>query len=428
MTSNLVSTTSRERVRAALRHEQPDTVPLDIGGTDITGIHAAAYTKLKSALGLGNGIPKAFDTFQMLAEIEDSVREALNVDVVGLSLPYTVFGYRNEGWKPFRMPDGTEVLVSEHFTTDVLTDGSLVQFPQADSSCSPSGKMAKDGYYFDVLTRQLPFDEKSLDAERWVGETYGLCAEEDLRYLEEKSLFFQQNTEYAVITDLNPAGFGGFIALLAPHVKHPTGIRDAEEFWMSYLLRKNHIQDIFHYQYEIQMKNLEMYHQALGDRIDVMIMSKTDFGAQSGSIISPETYRELFKPLHKKMNDWVHQHTSWKTFFHTCGDVTALLEDFIEAGLDILNPVQISAGGMDPSFLKDSYGDRLVFWGGGVSTQKTLSFGTPEEVEAEVTRNLEIFGRQGGFIFATDQNIQPTMPLENIMAMLNVLEAKRKQP
>jgi len=418
---------SRERVSAALHHQVPDRVPLDIGGTDITGIHASTYVKLRAALGLPAATPRAYDTFQMLAEVEDDVRQAIGVDVVGLALPYTVFGYRNEGWKPFRMPDGTDVLVSRHFVADTLSDGSLVQYPRGDRSWAPSGRMASGGFYFDVLYRQQPIEEQCLDARRWVEETYGLCRDEDLRYLEERSRWLTENTEYALIADLNPAGFGGFVAMVAPHVGRPTGLRNPEELWMSYLTRKSHIQDIFSYQYELQMKNLAMYHQALADRIDVIIMSKTDFGAQSGPIIAPETYRELFKPLHRKMNDWVHENTSWKTFFHTCGDVSLLLQDFVEAGLDVLNPVQISAENMNPAPLKKAFGDELVFWGGGVSTQFTLPFGTPGEVEEEVERSLEEFGSQGGFVFAPDQNVQPGVPIENLMAVIRTLGAARNR-
>jgi hypothetical protein len=416
---------SRERVRAALEHRTPDRVPVDIGGTDITGIHVSPYLKLRAALGLPPSVPRAYDTFQMLAEIEEDLRQAIGADVVGLALPYTVFGYRNAEWKPFRMPDGTEVLVSGHFVADPQPDGSLVQYPRGDRNFPPSGRMAADGYYFDVLYRQLPFDEATLDAKRWVEETYAPCREEDLRYLEERSRWLSEHTDCAIVADLNPGGFGGFVALVAPHVPRPSGLRNPEEFWMSYLSRASHIQDIFSHQYELQMKNLRMYAQALGERIDVIVMSKTDLGTQSGPIIDPETYRQLFKPLHRKMNDWVHENTSWKTFFHTCGDVSLLLQDFVEAGLDVLNPVQISAANMEPSRLKEAYGDKLVFWGGGISTQTTLAFGSPAQVEEEAGRNFEAFGRQGGFVFAPDQNIQPTVPTANLLALLRALDRNR---
>jgi len=416
---------SRERVQLAINHIQPDKIPVDVGATTVTGIHAQTYYKLKKSLGLDRGIAKVFDPFQMLVEVKEEVKRMLGVDVQGIRLPYTVFGYKNENWKPFKMPDGTEVLVSGHLKYRVLANGDIVQYPQGDMNAPPSGKMSKDGFYFDVVVRQEPFDENSMDPKQWVEETYSLCSDENLRYLEDVSVYYYENTDYSLIAELNPAGFAGVVALIAPHVKKPKGIRDPEEFWLSYISRKSFIQDVFHYQYELQMQNLSMYREALGDRIDVIIMSMTDFGAQNGPLISPQLYRELFKPLHKNMNDWVHQNTNWKTFFHTCGDITLFLDDFAEAGVDILNPVQISAKNMDPRFLKENYGNTFTFWGGGIDTQKTLPFGTPEMVKKEVEDNMSIFGEGGGFVFFPEHNIQANIPIENLKIMFETVRNKR---
>ena len=191
---------------------------------------------------------------------------------------------------------------------------------------------------------------------------------------------------------------------------------------MSTVLRKSYIKEIYQYQLELQMKNLELYRQAVGDRIDVIVMSGTDFGAQSGPFISPKAYRELYKPLHKQMNDWVHVQTGWKTFFHTCGSIVQFLDDFHEAGIDILNPVQISAKGMTPEFLKTHYGDKFVFWGGGINPQQTLPFGTPEDVRKEVAQNVNTFKKDGGFVFSNVHNIQSNIPIDNLMAMFETLK------
>jgi len=169
------------------------------------------------------------------------------------------------------------------------------------------------------------------------------------------------------------------------------------------------------------MKNLEMYRQAVGDRIDVVVMSGTDFGSQNGPFIAPEAYREIFKPLHKKMNEWVHANTGWKTFFHTCGSIVAYLDDFAEAGIDILNPVQISAAGMSPEFLKGKYGETFTFWGGAIDAQHTLAFGTPEQVRKEVAHNVAIFSKGGGFVCNNVHNIQATVPVENIVALFETV-------
>ncbi|HUV08238.1 MAG TPA: uroporphyrinogen decarboxylase family protein, partial [Spirochaetia bacterium] len=294
-------------------------------------------------------------------------------------------------------------------------------YPQGDRGASPSGKMPKGGYYFDFITRQKPIVEGELDGRKWAEETFSPLTDRDLRFLEETSRACHENTEYALIGLYGAAAFGSITSIQAPHVKDPSGIRDIEEFWISYMIRPDYIKEIFSRQLEIQMENLRMFAEAVGNRIEVIQLSGTDFGSQDGPLISPEMYREFFKPLHKTVNRWVHENTGWKTFYHTCGSVRALIEDFIEAEIDILNPVQISARDMDPEVLKTEYGDRIVFWGGGVDTQRTLPFGTPDEVREEVERNMRIFGRGGGFVFSAVHNIQANVPVENLLAMFNAV-------
>jgi len=154
----------------------------------------------------------------------------------------------------------------------------------------------------------------------------------------------------------------------------------------------------------------------------VIYMCGNDFGTQQSTFCDLATFRDLYLPYYKKMNDWIHHHTEWKTFKHSCAAVEPLIEGFIEAGFDILNPVQINAAHMDPEMLKEKYGDRIVFWGGGVDTQKVLSFGTPEDVKEQVTRLCKTFSRQGGFVFNTIHNIQANVPVENLVAMFETLK------
>ncbi len=409
--------TSRERVQAALEHREPDRVPVDLGASLVTGIHACAYARLKEALGLSGGQIRVYEPFQMLAEVEESVRRKLGVDVVGITLPQTIFGYKNENWKPFRMFDGTEVLVSGNFTYDVLPNGDLVQYPGGDRSAPASGRMPKDGYYFDAIVRQEPIDESKLDARTWVNETYGLLTDEDLRFLEEQSRWYFDNTDYALFGNYGGGSFGDIAIVVGPHIPYPSGVRDPIEFYISHINRKSYIREIFEYQLELEMKNLAMYHQAVGDRIQVIEINGNDFGAQNGPFIAPEMYRELYKPYHKKMNSWVHGHTSWKTFFHSCGSNLAFLDDFREAEVDILNPVQISAADMDPKALKEHYGRDFVFWGGAVDAQHTLPFAAAERVRKEVEENVRFFMPGGGYVFNNVHNIQAGVPVENILAM-----------
>ena len=418
--------TSRQRVQLALEHREPDRVPVDLGSSLVTGIQASAYARLKEALGIGEGEIRVYEPFQMLAEVEEQLRQALGVDVYGIMLPVTIFGYRNENWKPFQLFDGTEVLVSEHFVFDELPGGDLVQYPEGDRSAPPSGRMPKDGFYFDAIVRQEPIDETKLDPREWVEQTYGLFSDEDLRFLEEQSRWYFENTDYALFGNFGGGSFGDIAIVVGPHIPYPKGIRDPEEFYISHISRKSYIREIFELTLEIQMKNIEMYKQAVGERIQVIEINGNDFGAQNGPFISPQMYRELYKPFHKVMNDWVHGNTTWKTFFHSCGSNIAFLDDFREAGVDILNPVQISAAGMEPELLKKNYGDDFVFWGGAVDAQHTLPFGTADQVLLEVEENISTFMPGGGYVFNNVHNIQAGVPVENILAMFQaVREAGR---
>ncbi|MBN1838078.1 MAG: methyltransferase [Spirochaetales bacterium] len=406
--------TSRERIRAALRHEQPDRTPIDLGSTPVTGIQASSYIGLKRALGLPTDGVRVDEPFQMLAELEDEVRQALSIDTLGIGLPTTVFGFRNDSWKPFRLFDGSEVLVSGHFEYEALPNGDLVLFPQGDRTAAPSAKMPEGGFYFDLLARSSAPD--LLDAKRWAQETFGPLKDEDLRWLERVSRSAYEDTQYALVGNFTAAAFGGIAGIMAPHVKGPTGIRTVEDFWMAYVTHPEYVKEIFHHQLEIQLRNLGLFHQAVGDRLEAILLSGTDFGGQQGLLISPEMYREFFKPLHLEVNRWVHVHTGWKTLYHTCGAVSELLDDFVEAQIDILNPLQISARGMGPAALKAEYGDRLVFWGGAVDTQQTLPFGTVEEVREEVRRLHSIWAKGGGYVSCPVHNIQANVPVANILA------------
>ncbi len=209
---------------------------------------------------------------------------------------------------------------------------------------------------------------------------------------------------------------------LPPWLKRPKGIRDVEEWYISTVARRDYVYQVFERQCEIALENLDRIYQAVGDRVTAVFVTGTDFGTQRGPFISPQAYRDLYQPFHRLINDWIHQQTSWKTFNHSCGSVMALIEDFIESGFDILNPVQTSAADMDPSQLKARFGDRITFWGGGVDTQHTLPFGTAEEVGQQVRERIEILGPGGGFVFYSIHNIQARVPVENLQALFESLQ------
>jgi len=176
------------------------------------------------------------------------------------------------------------------------------------------------------------------------------------------------------------------------------------------------------------LKNLEKIHSVVGERVAAAFTTGTDFGAQNGPFISPRAYRDLYKPFNRQVNDWIHKHTTWKSFIHSCGSVRALIPDFIEAGFDILNPVQCSAAGMAPEELKKEFGSRVTFWGGGVDTQRTLPFGTADEVRREVRERLRIFGAGGGFVFNTIHNVQARIPVANVLALYETVREFGRYP
>ncbi len=191
---------------------------------------------------------------------------------------------------------------------------------------------------------------------------------------------------------------------------------------MSIVMRPEYILEVFDRQSELALENFKRLSRVIGDNIDVVYICGTDFGTQDSTFCSPEQFDELWMPYYKRINDWVHLNTQWKTFKHSCGAVEPFLPKFIEAGFDIINPVQINARGMDPQLLKKKYGKDIVFWGGGVDTQKTLPYGSPAEVREEVLRLCEIFSKDGGFVFSTVHNVQANVPVENIVAMIDAVK------
>jgi uroporphyrinogen-III decarboxylase len=257
-------------------------------------------------------------------------------------------------------------------------------------------------------------------------EGYPVLSEETLRFFEKESTRLYEETDYLIVSGGVPGTkLGGAAFVPGPFLKNPKGIRDLEEWYISLLTRGEFIKEVFAKLTEIGLENLKLLHQAAGERIQVILMTATDFGMQRGLLISPEIYRNLFKPYHKTVNAWIHRNTQWKTFIHSCGSVYDLLSDFKEAEFDILNPVQISAARMDPARLKREYGDHFTFWGGGVDTQRTLPFGTPDEVRAEVREMIEIFRPGGGFVFNAVHNIQPGVPVENMLALFETVKEYR---
>ena len=412
--------TSRERFIAALNHQQTDRPPLDLGATGQTGINASTLYQLRKALGLEEHAIPIIEPGQMLGEVEDDVLKALKTDVVGIWNPTNFYGYKNENWKPWKMDDGTPVLMGGDFAYDEDEAGTKWVYPQGDRSAEYSAMMPKDGSFFDSAPRaafDMDLDEEELTPLEDFKDDFSVASDEDARYWEKRSIELYENTEYGVIGLLGGAGLGDAAMVPGPFVKHPKGIRRVEDWLLAHVLYPDYIYEVFRYQTDIMLKNLEIYKQAVGDRIQAVWISGTDFGNQRSLMLGKSTFCDLYKPFYKEINDWVHQNTNWKTFFHTCGAVYDLLDDFVEMGVDCINPLQLSAEGMDAKKIKETYGDKLVFWGGGVDTQHTLPFGTPEEVRRQVRERIDILSKDGGYVFNTIHNIVANVPAENLLAM-----------
>lgn len=410
---------SRDNFLKTLNHEEPERLVVDLGATPVTGIHVKLVAELRDYYGLARKPVRVTEPYQMLGEVEEDLAEAMELDVVGISPPADMFGNRLENWKEYRTPWGQEVLVPGSFTVSVDDRGDTLIYPQGDPSVEPCAKMPSTGFFFDAVNRQGVLDESNLDPEDNV-EEFTTWTEEDIRYWTDATRKMSGQGR-GLIANFGGTGIGDIALVPGLNLKSPRGIRDVADWYMASLTRPEYLHYVFEKQTDVALRNLRMAKEATGDLVDAAYICGTDFGTQESSFCSVETFQELYAPYYRKINDWIHQNTRWKTFKHSCGAVEPFMESFIAAGFDIINPVQINAAGMDPARLKEKYGDRLVFWGGGVDTQKVLPFARPEEVKSHVLKQCSILAPGGGFVFNTVHNIQANVPLGNVVAMLEAI-------
>ena len=407
---------SRKRVLDALNHRQPDRVPLDFGGTMVSGMHVTCVAALREFYGLEKRPVKVHEPYQMLGLLDEDLKTIIGVDVEAVNGRNTLFGFPCEDWKEWRLDNGLEVLVPGQFNLTEDAAGNHFIHPEGDLDAPPSGRMPKGGFYFDTIIRQGEIDDDDLNPEDNL-EEFMPVSEEDISYFR-TGLEKAAASGRAVLASFGGTGLGDIALVPGPFMKHPKGIRDIEEWYVSTAIRKDYLHAVFTRQTEVAVNNLKRLHAAVGSLVDIAFVCGTDFGTQGGTFCSEETFRELYLPYYQQINGWIHANTAWKTFKHSCGAVESFMQGFIDSGFDIINPVQCSAAGMDPVALKQKYGSRLTFWGGGVDTQQVLPFGTPEEVRKQVLERCEVFSKDGGFIFNAIHNVQARTPVENIAAMI----------
>ncbi len=392
--------TSRERVLRAINHQEPDRVPIDLGGIPQSGIAASTYHKVKQHLGIHTPTRIA-DLIEMAAEVEQPVRDRLGVDVVRVLRPDTNpgIGYRRENWKPWTLFDGTPVEVPGEFNPVLEPDGGYAMMRDG----LPIARMLKDGSYFNSLAKAP--GAAHVDVDKFEPRP---ISNEDLEFMQAQAEWLHSNTDYALVVSSGPPQslFTGL------------GRGDFAGWCMTLSTEPDYVGALMEKTVDIWIENLKRVTSALGDKVQILHLTD-DFGTHESLLLSARMFRSLIMPHYKRALDWIHQNTKLKVLLHSNGAIFPLIPSLIEMGVDILNPVQITAKGMDPARLKETYGNQIVFWGGAVDCQRTLPLGTPEEVAREVEANVKTLAAGGGYVCAAVHNIQPGVPPENVLALFD---------
>jgi uroporphyrinogen-III decarboxylase len=396
--------TSRERVLAALDHREPDRLPLDLGGSIVTGIHCEPLQGVRRQLGLEEQPSLIYDVVQMLGDVEMDLVERLGLDVLRVGMAGARVGAHGDAtklWEPF---EGVTVEVPESLDVGPDGEGGWYLYRGAGDDRKPVMHMPEGSYYFDTIGYgewDHDFEPPPLDEIRKRSEAWHLH-EPSLEMLAERAEYLRENTDKALL--MMAGGVG------VCYIGHLT------DFLCLLASDPEYVYESFQINAEVAVQNLQKLWEYVGDNIDLLWISGLDLGSQRCELISPKTFEEVYVPAFKPQYDWIHENTPWRTFRHCCGSIVNIVGMMAEAGVDALNPVQTTAAGMAPANLKQLVGDDVAFWGGGVETQGVLQFGTPDEVREQVAERVRIFGEGGRFVFCADHNIQPNTPPENIIA------------
>lgn len=404
------SMNSRERVMRTVNHQLPDRVPIDLGGLKASGIACSAYDRLKKLLGIQSPT-RVMDARFMIAVVEDALLRRLHADVLPIDMTVIpAFSRPDSDWVPKTLYDGTDVL----FMPDMrIAEDAAGNWTLLHPDGSPTAyKMPHGGHYFDDIS----FDRgEGIDPKQF--KPVDDISDEQLDLLSSYTRDKYENTDYALLGWGYGVCFLG-LSLITERASNVTMGQPSE--WMMMLMSEPETcHEMMDRSVDATIKCLTLVNQAIGERCFAWGIAADDSGTQRGEFLNPDLWTEMIKPHYTKLCRWIHQHTSMKTFLHCCGSVYHLLPHFIEAGIDILNPVQTSAAKMEPARLKAEFGDKIVFWGGGCDTQSVLAKATPEEVRAHVEERLRLFAPGGGYVFNQVHNIQADVPAENILAMFD---------
>ena len=408
---------SRERVLAAIAHKQPDQVPVDLGSTPSSGISAIAYSNLLKAIGRTDLPVQIYDVVQQLAQPDMSIIDRFGVDVLDIG---RAFNTEEKDWHETVLANGDKAFYPIHFNPVKQADGSYHCYDEDGKrllALMPQGATFFDQSYFPYING-FPENYDTLDEEmgrvlwsRYVHSPWDHTQDPDFwKTLRVKTLQLRASTDKAlmIVCGCNLFEWGTFL-------------RRMDNFLMDLLCEPDQVARMLDQLLERHLATLAKVCDSVGDIVDI-IRFGDDLGMTSGPFMDVDTYRSLFKPRHKQLCDYVKTHSQMHTFIHSCGSISSLMPDLIEAGIEIFNPVQTNARQMEPEFLKKEFGQDCTFWGGGVETVGTLNNGTPEQVREQVLERLEIMSAGGGFVFNTVHNILPDVPPQNILAMFDAVK------
>ncbi len=408
---------SRESVLNALNHIEPEKVPVDLGSTPSSNISAIAYNNVKKKLNINNGHTRIYDVVQQLAQPEEEILNRFGIDVIDIG---RTFNGRDEDWYDTTLADGSTGQYPAWFKPSGRDDGSF----EAEVNGEVLARMPADGTFFDQTCFPYldgyPENYKDLQSAinkvLWAAfahSPWDHANEPDFwKQLREKTLKLRESSDRALMVNCgcNLFEWGAFL-------------RRMDNFMMDIMIDTHNAEVLLDALMEQHLGMLKNVCESVGDIVDVIRLGD-DLGMNSGPFMSPEKYRELFKPRHTILCDFIKKNSSMHPLLHSCGSIYRLLPDIIEAGFEAVNPVQTSCTEMEPERLKKEFGNDITFWGGGADTQKVLNRATPEEVKDHVKKRIDVFAPGGGFVFNTVHNILPEVPPENVIAMFEAIDEK----
>ena len=408
--------TSRERILSAINHIEPDRVPVDLGATPSSGISAIAYSNLVHHIGKDDLPVLIYDVVQQLAQPDMSIIDRFGIDVLDIG---RTFNDSPDDWYRITLVNGAESWYPKWYHPVKQNDGSYLNFD--DDGIRILSKMPVDATFFDQTyfpyVDGYPANYSQLDSEMnrvmWARHAHSPWdhAGEDNFWvkLREKAIHLKDSTDKAllVVCGCNLFEWGTFL-------------RRMDNFLMDLMCNQYNVEKMLDELLKRHLSTLEKVCNSVGDVVDI-IRFGDDLGMTTGPFMPPEIYRQLFKPRHKVLCDYVKSHSTMHTFIHSCGSISLLMPDMIEAGIEIFNPVQTNAFNMDPAFLKKEFGRDCTFWGGGIETAGTLNEGPVEKIKEQVLERMEIFSKGGGFVFNTVHNILPDVEPQNIITMFNAV-------